>query len=472
MKHRPFPLLRWLPFSILSVLLLISGCGSSDTETSSLNSTASPLTTLTVQHVLQRTLETDVVDLRMKVKDVNGALVQAEQDFRRAGVITLSVPQDSAVLEIEYLDSSQNLVGRFSTLIDPNQGPILIDRPAWVDAESIDPTIYRFAFVGCNRLGFGELSDGNPSSANVLQLLAILNGLPEVQPAVSHFFMAGDLVTNLDPGTQTLQTQLTAWLELLGTSALPASPIELVTFTGNHEVLVSRKDPDTGDFVEFPNPPTLPVWTSIMAAFIRGNDGPTTALPNMDQLTDDQSQLSYTFQDGNILFIILNTDTFVDDKILGDVPLNWLEERLDQATSNNTVDHVFVMGHKPVVSPPGAEEPAGAGSIRQEEKAAMAQLLGEHHKVRGYLCAHAHLWNYQVLDGGAPQVIAGNAGSQVEPPFDDTRRGYYGYTLYSLHTSGSVHLESWGRPIPTPYNSDLPQPEATLREMRLLEARP
>jgi hypothetical protein len=464
--------IKMCPTTALLILsLFFVGCGSSNSTNFQSNTSmgGTSLTDVTVRHVLQRSLQADVSSLRIGAKDINGAFVQPAQIFDRAASITLAVPQDSAVLEIEYLGANGNTIGNFSTAIDPNQGPILVDNPAWVDSESLDPTVYRFAFMGCNRLGFGELSDDNPSSANRAQLLADLNALPLVQPAVSHFFMAGDLVTNLDPGTETLQSQLTAWLDLLVTSALPQSSVELVTFTGNHEVLQSVQDPNTGEFVEFPNPATLPVWTGLMSAFIKGADGPTTALPNPDQLTDDQSQLSYTYQDGSILFIILNTDTFIDDTTLGDVPLSWLEDRLDQAATDNTVENIFVMGHKPVVSPPGADEPPGAGSIRSEEKAAMTQLLSAHPKVRGYLCAHAHLWDFEVLDGGTPQVIAGNAGSQVESPFNDTGRGYYGYTLFSLHASGTVHLESWGRPIPDPYNSDAAQPAATLREVRLLD---
>ena len=456
--------------AVVFLVLWLTGCGSSNSPADSapLASAATSSTDVTVRHILQRSLDADISSLSVGARDIDGALVQPLQLFNRAPSITLSVPQDSAVLEIEYLDSDGNTVGRYRSTIDPNEGPIIIDNPAWVDSEQIDPTVYRFGFMGCNRLGFGELSDDNPSSANRAQLVADFNALPQVQPPVSHLFMAGDLVTNLDPGTETLQSQLSGWLDLLTTTALPASGIELVTFTGNHEVLFSQKDPDTGEFVEMPNPATLPVWTTLMEAYIKGDDGPTTSLPNSDQLTQDQSELSYTYQDGNVLFIILNTDTFIDDTTLGDVPLNWLEDQLNLATNDPSVENVFVMGHKPVISPPGATEPPGAGSIRSEEKQPMAQLLDEHPKVRGYLCAHAHLWDFQTLEGGVPQVIAGNAGSQVEPPFDDTGRGYFGYTLFSLHASGTVHLESWGRPIPDPYNSDAPQPAATLKEMRVL----
>jgi len=457
---------------VFALLFWVSGCGSSadvDGAGGGFSSdSSSPPTALTIRHVVQRAIDSEVAELRVRVLDVQGGQVQIEQSFAASALVELTVPPNAATVEIDYLDATSVPMGSFATSVDPNAGPIVIENPAWVDTEDRDPTVYRFAFMGCNRLSFDDLSADNPSSANRAQLLADFNTLPSVSPAVSHLFFAGDLVANLDPGTATLQSQLTAWLELFQTTALAQSSIQMVTFTGNHEVLESQDDPDTGESVEVPNPATLPVWVSLMESFIAGSNGPTTAAPNLDQVTQDQSRLSYSFQDGNVLYVILNTDTFIDLVTLGDVPLNWLQQTLAQAEADNTVEHVFVMGHKPIVSPPGATEGPGAGSIRTEEKSPFAQLLAGNSKVRGYLCAHAHLWDYATLEGGTPQVIAGNGGSKVEPPFDDTGRGFYGYTLYSLHASGTVHLESWGRPVPDPYNAPGPQPEATLRERRLL----
>lgn len=403
--------------------------------------------------------------LDVRLLDVHLNLI-SEQTFAPQALIEVPLPATAAVVAIGYRDATGAAVGSFRTTVDPSPGgTIVIDDPAWVPEE---PIVYRFAVTGRNRLGFGELSPDNPSSANRAQLLADLTEIPQQNPQPRFLFFAGDLVTNLDPGTATLETQLTAWLELFNGSPLAQSPVTLVPFTGNHEVLLSRKDPDTGEFVEFPNPPTLPVWVSLMDAFLRGANGPTTDPPNADGLTDDQSRLSYTFRDQDILFVVLNTDTFIDDTTLGDVPLNWLEQQLDLAQSDAGVNHIFVLGHKPVESPPGADEPPGPGSIRTEEKAALEELLAQHSKVRAYLCAHAHLWEQSVLASGVTQIIAGNAGSQVEPPFDDTGRGYFGYTLVDLHASGAFSIESWGRPIPTPYDAPPPQPPAGLRVKQLL----
>jgi hypothetical protein len=460
---------RWLQGLLFTVLVFSTGCGSDRSRADFISTSTSSNSLVVLQHTLQRSVGSDVVALRAAVRDVRGELVAPTQTYPSTSRIEFFVPSSSAVLEIDYLGQGDAVRGTFATTLDPTQNPVtVVDDPAWVESESLDPTIFRFAITGCNRLGFGELSDDNPSSANRAQLTADLTAIPDLFPPVSHFFFAGDLVTNLEPGSDTLSSQLNAWLEIFEASPLAGSSVQLVPFTGNHEVLFSQKDPSTGEFVEFPNPATLPVWTTIMASYIRGADGPTASLPNPDGLTEDESQLSYTFQTGDVLFVILNTDTIIDTVTLGDVPLNWLQARLDMGQNDPTVNHIFVMGHKPIVSPEGADELPGPGSIRSEEKVAFADLLATHAKVRGYLCAHAHLWDYSNLDLGTPQVIAGNAGSEIEPPFNDTGRGYYGYTLVSLHTSGLTHLESWGRPVPNPYNSDSIQPNATLRVKRLL----
>ncbi len=465
-------ILRRRSIRILGVSLVIAmtaGCGSSRGEFVSVTTPQVSNSRVIVSQPLGARSRPDITSFEVSLRDVSGSLVEAPRIFPSTSGIELRVPPATAVLEIDYLSENDSVEGTFATVIDPDLNPnITIDSPAWVDSEGVDPTVSRFALTCCNRLGCGELTDDNPSSANRAQLLADLSEIPTVDPPASHFFFAGDLVTNLDPGTDTLRSQLTAWLELFRSTPLAASSVQLVPFTGNHEVLLSRKDPVTDKFVEFPNPATLPVWTSLMGPYLRGSNGPTTAAPNPDNLTDDQSRLSYTFQSGDVFFVVLNTDTFIDDTTLGDVPLNWLSDRLDEGQSDPSVRHIFVMGHKPIVAPPGGDEPPGPGSIRAEEKSPFAGLLAGHAKVRGYLCAHAHTWDYRNLEAGTPQLIAGNAGSQVDPGFNDTGRGYYGYTLLSIHASGTVHLESWGRPIPNPYNAAVIQSATSLREKRLL----
>ena len=194
---------------VFALLFWVSGCGSSDVVGAGggfSSDSSSPPTALTIRHVVQRAIDSEVAELRVRVLDVQGGQVQIEQSFAASTLVELTVPPNAATVEIDYLDATSVLIGSFATSIDPNAGPIVIDNPAWVDAEDRDPTVYRFAFMGCNRLSLDDLSADNPSSANRAQLLADFNTLPSVNPAVSHLFFAGDLVANLDPGTATLQS--------------------------------------------------------------------------------------------------------------------------------------------------------------------------------------------------------------------------------------------------------------------------
>ena len=73
------------------------------------------------------------------------------------------------------------------------------------------------------------------------------------------------------------------------------------------------------------------------------------------------------------------------------------------------------------------------------------------------------------MPGGLPQIIAGNGGSPLKGPFLEPGKGYYGYTLVDILANGDIVVESWGRPVPDPYSSTEPQPQATLRETRMIK---
>jgi hypothetical protein len=315
----------------------------------------------------------------------------------------------------------------------------------------------RFAFVGCNRIGFNELSSDNPSSANRQQLLQTCRDLAADPPA--YLFLVGDIVTNYGEGSATLRGQLEPWVELYRGTELADSPTVMVPMVGNHEVLSSRQNPETGLWKDYPNPATLPVWEELMAPYLRWSDGPTTEGPNHDGLTHDQSRLTFTVRHGGVLFLCLNTDTFIDDTTIGDVPLHWIEEQLARASADPGVDHVFVLGHKPVLRPdlPG-------DIIRAGEEEALDRMLADCPKLRAYLTAHYHLWDCRRTRQGVLQVIAGNGGTAPSGQFNADGRGYFGYTVVELLSDGSMSLESWGRPIPEPYHSEHPQPPATLRQ--------
>lgn len=331
--------------------------------------------------------------------------------------------------------------------------------------QELDPVSYRFSFVGCNRVGFEVDRTLNPSTANVQQLLNTFREIAQAEPKPRHLFFLGDLILGYTSGLSTVD-QLQAWKSLYARSALPGSGVELVPVVGNHEVLLSYQNPDTKKWRDFPNPPAALAWKEVMRPLLKWRDGPTLAAPNSDALSMPQDDLSFTVRDKDVLFVILNTDTFVDNVTTGDIPLHWLGRALQAGQEDPEVKHIFVMGHKPLIKPD-----LEAWIIRDEEIQPALDLLSSHSKVRAYLTSHFHLWDYRVMPGGVPQIIAGNGGSPLKGPFLEPGVGYYGYTLVDILESGKIVVESWGRPVPEPYDSDLPQGEATLRQGLVLPSR-
>jgi hypothetical protein len=318
-------------------------------------------------------------------------------------------------------------------------------------------TKLRFAFVGCNRIGFTELTPDNPSSANRAQLLQTCADLAAQPPA--YLFLVGDIVTNYADGSETLRSQLEHWVQLYQSSALAGTETVMVPVVGNHEVLSARQDPRTKKWTDFPNPDTLPVWETVLQAYLRWSDGPTTLAPNPDGLTHDQERFSFSVRHDGVLFLCVNTDTFIDSTTIGDVPLRWLEEKLAQAQADDSISDIFVLGHKPVARPdlPG-------DIVRDGEDQAMDRLMAGSDKVRAYLTAHFHLWDQRSTEHGVLQIIAGNGGTAPSGQFNAGGKGYFGYTVVELLEDGTLVVENWGRPIPEPYDSNQPQPPATLIE--------
>ena len=337
-----------------------------------------------------------------------------------------------------------------------------------------DPVVYSFVFLGCNRLdSAGIAATKSKSSANVIQLQQDFTEIAALKPAPRLVFFAGDIVNGLTAGTLDLHKQLPSWVELVTkNNPLNLEATRLVAFTGNHELLKK-----TGRKLEVPNQPAWAYWLSVMSPgksspkpydFIGGSNGPANTGANPDRVLNDESRFSYTFQQGEYLFMILNTDTQVDATTDGVVPLNWVAAQLRKAQTNPAVQHIFVMGHKPIVSPDTDDV-----SIRAKQAAQLYALLddpagnGSPGKVRAYLSAHAHEWKYYpslpLKDGVAgkiPQIVAGNAGS---PP-DKNWRGddaYFGYTLIAVTRSGAMTVQSYGRKIPVPYYRQVAAPTTT-----------
>ncbi len=345
-------------------------------------------------------------------------------------------------------------------------------------AADADKVVFSFAFVGCNRLDkAGVKATGSASSANVGQLLQTIQDLNNTSPPPDLLILAGDVVKAKKSGTKVLKQQLADWTKLV--KGQLKHKTQLVAFTGNHELLMSGTDDDDN---EVPNPPAYAYWQQAMKPFIAGKDGPKKG--GADALADDEQRLSYTFGQHGVLFVVLNTDTMIDATTAGDVPANWLAGKLAAAQQDKKVDHIFVMGHKPLVVP-GKTPDSGQSNIRQSQGGTVYGLLNtpdpkhptEATKVRAYLAAHAHEWNYQPNlgstfgSGSVPQIIAGNGGSPPEGKWDKDH-GYFGYTLVQVWQSGKVSAQSFGRAIPDPYYLQTPAPAPATAQGQAIWLRP
>src|SRR5207244_3108790 len=139
-----------------------------------------------------------------------------------------------------------------------------------------------------------------------------------LSPVPPLLFLTGDLVLNeaTDEG-QTLAGQLEAWASLYETHPSGiASRLTPVVLTGNHEALQSPEVTTAAGsfFPEFPNRFFDPVWVNWLSTHgfdaMAGN-GPGAGSPASDLLADDQSRLSFSFNRGDVHFVVLNTDSLM-----------------------------------------------------------------------------------------------------------------------------------------------------------------
>jgi hypothetical protein len=350
-----------------------------------------------------------------------------------------------------------------------------------------------FVFMGCNRIqqkDWKEISGDDPSSANLPQLQQSLKDISQLQPRPSHLFFMGDLVLNLEADNgKMLEEQLEAWTKVFNASPL-AGKVTLIPLPGNHEMLEKvHEDKDDEDNVEIPNPATDARWLkwlhdSGFDTFAKAANGPTNASPNLDQLADDQSEMTYSFNIGGVCFIVINTDTFNTniDKDTGAahtgwIPFHWIEQQVHSAQANPRISAIFLIGHKPIMEhPTGEERDRTILNTKKHPFGDQLQALFQaNDKVRAYLCAHEHLWDCSRLEK-APrvwQVIAGNAGSKLNKKWNPPSHTFFGFSQINVYNNGKVGLVSYQRATPehpqkyfqetpTPPASAQPQPEVTL----------
>lgn len=341
------------------------------------------------------------------------------------------------------------------------------------------PAQLSFVVTGCNRVGFSvfeQIQSEDPSGANLPQLRQTFADVANLRPVPPLFFFTGDLVVaeEADQG-EALTTQLDAWFDVFSSAPSGISQkTNFVPIVGNHEVLQSLEadSPSGSFFFETPNNFVDAVWLNWIEAhgFDRfAGNGPTPQNSPQDLLGDDQSKFTYSFNVGAVHFVVLNTDSFSTTQNIGWIPMAWLSRDIQQAQANRQIRTILILGHKPIVSTYRATVFDAAPAIINPLANQLQALMLANPKVVAYLCAHNHEWHLFHLAGpGSPwQVIAGNAGSELDENWNPPGGPFFGFTLVNVYRDGSVGINPYGRPVPNPYYEPPTQPARPRGEILL-----
>lgn len=334
-----------------------------------------------------------------------------------------------------------------------------------------------------------------PFYFNIVQMRQNLADLAAIKDPVAprYLFLTGDLVHGFarDQGVR-LRDELKDFTQAL---KVPTGNLQVVPLPGNHEMTFKTFTPNakggfdmkTGD--DLGDSTAWDAWIHDNHFDRFGSNGPgKDALDQFPthlgkKVLDDQSHVTYSFDDGPVHFVVINTDTSSDimteDQVTkeeleteGLLPFRWVKEDLEKAQRNPRVQEIFVVGHKPVVPPANFKDAGPFDSLHEDVAEPFRQLLVRNTKVVAYLCSHAHLWHVDSLADHAAagdvatrplQVVAGNGGVEFEKfwkPQEEAgaqwlpgeKKGpFFGFTLFKVFASGKVTYNSWQRERPEPY---------------------
>jgi hypothetical protein len=162
----------------------------------------------------------------------------------------------------------------------------------------------------------------------------------------------------------------------------------------------------------------------------------------MDNISTDQSKLSYSFDYRGSHFVVINTDPTGND---GHAPTNWLSDDLTKAKARGLI-HMFVFGHKPAYTYYFDKSEAIAGlDSDMAATDAFWKVIQDNNAT--YFAGHEHIFNVmQPNNGKSYQVMVGSGGSPFEAlkPTDVPSDRMYAWVTVKVYESGKVHMDAYG----------------------------
>ena len=335
-----------------------------------------------------------------------------------------------------------------------------------------------------------QASDKTPFFFNVVQVQQTLQDLGGMKHPPKYLFVTGDLVMGFakddkkDGSTGVLEEQLNDFQKAV--QLAKPSPTKLVILPGNHEMTFKAYDPATKTSASAEDDADNQAWDHWVQAngygpeALKGDRITLYPGPGKDALVGlggqkhllrfDQSHLTYSFDDGPVHFVVMNTDTDTTDggasadgdrATEGLLPFQWVKDDIGKAQANAAIQHIFVFGHRPIQFPkdPSIDskyKPAPEDTLNAEVAEPLRQVLVSNSKVRALLVSHVHLFHADSLAGSDAvtrpvQIIAGNGGMSPESFWNPAGGAFFGFTVLKVHQSGKVTYNSWQRPAPMPY---------------------
>ena len=321
-----------------------------------------------------------------------------------------------------------------------------------------DPVVMSFATVGDSR--------ADPDTAQTLQdkrwlqnTRALSRILREIQGQKAQaLFFNGDMIMGYTTDKAQRDAQYAYWRGM--TAHLLESGTYVVPVPGNHEMQDRYKDEqgktqktaslanennwrdNMGDLIL-----DAARWKTVVGNSITAFDVDNApAADGPDAIKTKQSQLSFSFDQADNHFIVINTDPVGND---GHAPTHWLAADMAKASARGA-RHFFVFGHKPAYTYRyKADMKADGFDIYPDNLQAFWQLMEQYHA--SYFCGHEHIYHIEqptVASGGkAWQVMVGSGGSPFTAKAKDISRPedrMYAWAVVKIHASGKVHLDAYG----------------------------